>query len=379
VGGEPVIKARKTKSGMRYDVRIRRPDGTVYNRTFKTKKEAERFERAEIAARDRGSWIDPTLASRRLAEVAGDWLESNPGKRESTYERDEIALRVHVIPSIGDSPIGAITPADIQQLVNKWSTTMAPRSTRRNYGVLRAVLAMAVERDLIARSPCRGIKLPKVTKTKRRLPTTDQIAELAAAIGRDYGAMVWIGAMLGLRWGEVAGLRVGSFDLLRRTMTVSEQISRGKGGRRLVAEPKSDAGHRTLTIPESLVGLLATHLDRRDLTGADDDAYVFVSPKGQPLYYTSWRRRVWQPACESVGLVDLGFHDLRRLNASLLVASGVDVRTAQSRLGHSDPRLTLDIYAQTLGDSDKAAADSIGQVFEAKKDETETGGDEQAG
>lgn len=369
-----MIKARKTKSGMRYDVRIRRPDGTVYNRTFKSKKDAERFERAEIAARDRGSWIDPTLASRRFADVAAEWLESNPGKRESTYERDEIALRVHVVPSIGDSPIGSITPGDIQHLVNGWSGSMAPRSTKRNYGVLRAVLAMAAERDLIARSPCRGIKLPKVGKTKRRLPSTGQIADLADAIGDDYAAMVWIGAMLGLRWGEVAGLRVGSLDLLRRAMTVSEQISRGKGGRRLVAEPKSDAGHRTLTIPESLVAILAAHLGRRDLSGADNDAYVFVSPKGQPLYYTSWRRRVWQPACESIGLGELGFHDLRRLNASLLVASGVDVRTAQTRLGHSDPRLTLDIYAQSLDDTDKAAADSIGEVFRMEEDESEQAG-----
>lgn len=364
-----MIRARKTKSGTRYDVRIRRPDGTVYNRTFKTKKEAERFERSEIAARDRGNWIDPTKSSKRFAAIAADWLDSNPAKRPSTYERDEIALRVHIIPSIGEAPIGSITPADIQQLVNGWSASMAPRSARRTYGVLRAVLAMAVNHDMIARSPCRGINLPAPKKVKRKLPSTDKIAELAEAIGPDYAAMVWIGAMLGLRWGEVAGLRVGRLDLMRRTLTVSEQIARGKGGTRLFGEPKSDAGNRTLTIPTSLVGILATHLVRRELTAADDDAFVFVSPEGKPLYYTSWRRRVWKPACESVGLDDLGFHDLRRLNASLLIAHGVDVRTAQSRLGHSDPRLTLDIYAQTLDDSDKAAAESIGEVFKLEDDE----------
>lgn len=372
-----MIRARKTKSGMRYDVRIRRPDGTVYNRTFKTKKDAERFERSEIASRDRGNWIDPTKSSRRFADVAADWLDSNPGKRASTYERDEIALRVHIVPAIGDSPIGAITPADVQQLVNRWSGSMAPRTTRRTYGVLRAVLAMAANHDLIARTPCRGINLPAVKKIKRQLPTTDQVAELAAAIGPDYGAMVWIGAMLGLRWGEVAGIRVGRLDLMRRTLTVAEQITRGKGGKRLLGEPKSDAGNRTLTIPESLVALLATHLLRRELTAADPDAFVFVSPEGKPLYYTSWRRRVWKPACKSIGLDDLGFHDLRRLNASLLIANGVDVRTAQSRLGHSDPRLTLDIYAQSLDVTDKAAADSIGEVFKLEDDESE--GDEQAG
>lgn len=76
-------------------------------------------------------------------------------------------------------------------------------------------------------------------------------------------------------------------------------------------------------------------------------------------------------------LGDLGFHDLRRLNASLLVASGVDVRTAQARLGHSDSRMTLDIHTQTMGDSDKAAADSTGELFETENDEPD--GDEDAG
>jgi integrase len=57
-----------------------------------------------------------------------------------------------------------------------------------------------------------------------------------------------------------------------------------------------------------------------------------------------------------VGLDGLGFHDLRRLNATVLVAEGVDVKTAQSRLGHSDPRLTLAVYAQATDDADRAAA-----------------------
>jgi hypothetical protein len=54
-----------------------------------------------------------------------------------------------------------------------------------------------------------------------------------------YEAMVWLGAVLGLRWGEVAGLRVGRLDVLRATLDVAEQITRGRKGRVLTDAPKS--------------------------------------------------------------------------------------------------------------------------------------------
>lgn len=63
------------------------------------------------------------------------------------------------------------------------------------------------------------------------------------------------------------------------------------------------------------------------------------------------------------GLAGTGFHDLRRANASTLVAEGVDVKTAQTRLGHSDPRLTLAIYAQAVPEADRAAATALGRRF----------------
>jgi integrase len=69
------------------------------------------------------------------------------------------------------------------------------------------------------------------------------------------------------------------------------------------------------------------------------------------------------PALAACGLEGAGFHDLRRANASTLVAEGVDVKTAQTRLGHSDPRLNLAIYAQAVPEADRAAAKALGKKF----------------
>lgn len=256
-------------------------------------------------------------------------------------------------------PLGSINPRDVQSLVNTWAHDREPRTVSRQYDVLRAIFNYAVDCDLIGRSPCRNIRLPKPSVARRNVLTNAQLAQLADAIGEQYAPMVYTGAMLGLRWGECAGLRVGDLDLLTRTVTIAGQRTRGKGGRMVEAAPKSLAGRRTLTMPQPLVDMLAAHLNRRRLTAADADEHVFVGSRGRPLQYSGFRQRVWLPASRQIGLPDLGFHDLRRTNATAMVRMGVDVKTAQARLGHSDPRLTLGIYAQATTDADRAAADLL--------------------
>jgi len=133
---------------------------------------------------------------------------------------------------------------------------------------------------------------------------------------------------------------------------------------------------RTIAIAPALAKLLAQHLARRRLTAADTDAWVFSAPNGGPLRYQHFRSRVWRPARTRANLEGLGFHDLRRAAATVLVTSGVDVRTAQHRLGHSDPRLTLAVYAQVTAQADRDAAAALEDHFLAgARDERAMNGD----
>jgi len=213
--------------------------------------------------------------------------------------------------------------------------------------------------DLIGRSPCRGIKLPEVPPLRRTPVTPEAVALLVEVVDVVYQAMVLVGAVLGLRWGEVAGLRVQDLDLLGRTLTVDFQLDE----QRELVEVKSGAGRRTLTMPRALVDVLSVHLARAGLTAANGDSLVFTAADGGPLSYTNWRRRTWLPAIEKAGLPDVDFHDLRRAAAIALVRLGVDVKTAQTRLGHSDVRLTLEVYAQATTEGDLEAADRLGERF----------------
>lgn len=114
-------------------------------------------------------------------------------------------------------------------------------------------------------------------------------------------------------------------------------------------------------MPPALADLLAVHIEEHGLVS--EEAFLFAAPDGGPLHYGNWYHRVWERAIESAGLEGLTFHDLRRANATGLVAAGVDVKTAQTRLGHSSSRLTLELYAQSVARLDREAADALGNAF----------------
>ncbi|MFP5372953.1 MAG: tyrosine-type recombinase/integrase, partial [Actinomycetes bacterium] len=290
------INRRTTRKGVRYDVRLRDPSGRVYTRTFRTRREAETFEARERADRSRSAWIDPRRSDITFGAWAAEWLASDPGKRQSSLARDESIVRNHLLATLGGRRLAQITPRDVQALVNLWSKTRAPRTVRRQYDTLRAIFGAAVDADRLVRSPCRGIKLPAPGSAERHVVTVDELATLAEEVGPDWRPMVYLGAVLGLRWGECAGLRVGRIDFLNRTLTVAEQRSRGAGGAMVSGPPKSEAGNRTMTVPVPLMEMLAEHLARRELTAADAGAWVFVGHDGRPLDYSNWRQRVWLPA-----------------------------------------------------------------------------------
>jgi integrase len=288
---------------------------------------------------------------------------SDPTKRESTTAREELTLRLHVFPVLGEQRIERVRPQDVQRLVNGWSITHAPRTVKRNYEVVRAMFGFAVRNDWLARNPCRNVKLPLVDGTRRHDLTPEDVVRIASHVAVVYQPVIWIGANLGLRWSEVAGLRVGRLDLVGGKLSVVETIVRGIGGRNVFGPPKSRAGKRTMFMPGAIVTMLSAHFEQAGLLPAESDALVFTDESGGPLRYSNWRRRVWLPAAEAAGCEGAGFHDLRRLNATTLVVGGIDVKTAQVRLGHADPRMTLAIYASAPASVDRAAADVIGERF----------------
>jgi integrase len=121
-------------------------------------------------------------------------------------------LHNHLLPVLGSRKLASISPWDIQHLVNAWTKAASPRTVRRQYDVVRAIFTAAVDDDRLVRSPCRNIKLPSIEQENRRVITPEELARLAVRLGADWSPMLHLGAVLGLRWGECTGLRVGRLD-----------------------------------------------------------------------------------------------------------------------------------------------------------------------
>lgn len=277
----PFGRIRRLPSG-RYQVRY--PDGAGRDipatTTFATKSDAAAFLAKVQTDMASGKWRNPRLGQTTFRDWATQWLAANPSKRATSLARDRVVLENHVLPALGDIALAKITPVHIKRCVATMSAKLAPATVRTNIGVPKAVMNAAVEADLLARSPVRAIRLTNGPAKERPTLRLDELARLAAAVPDSYEALILIAGVLGLRWSEAVGLRVGDVDFLRRTITVRRTIAEVKG-KFCVTDTKSRSSKRTLSVPAFLIDELARHISAHR-QGTAQDNLVFASPRGGP-------------------------------------------------------------------------------------------------
>jgi len=192
----------------RYKVRYRTPDGKDRAKRFDKKGEAQDFAASVRIDRKRGQFVDPQGGRRRFDEYAREVMDSRLKLRPSTRARDESYLRSYVLPTFGAIPLGRIQKKGVQAWIRGLEEKgLAPRTVREAYRILGGVMREAVEDRLIAESPCRRVGLPRITRNEPRYLSPEQVEDLAAAMDDRYRALVYVGAYLGLRWGELGGLK----------------------------------------------------------------------------------------------------------------------------------------------------------------------------
>ena len=172
--------------------------------------------------------------------------------------------------------------------------------------------------------------------------------------------MVYLAGVLGLRWSEVAGLRVGRIDFLRKRLEITETCAE-VDGKIVFADVKTRSSRRTLNVPKFVVDMLSEHLARRGKP--KPDALVFVAPEGGPLRRSTFRARVFDPAVKRAELDGLTFHGLRHTAAGLLIEAGAHIETIKQRLGHSSIRVTSDVYGSLLPSVDEGVTTALEQRF----------------
>ena len=359
------IERRTTATGdVRYEVRLRGPDGRERSRTFRTRKAAETYERELLAQRDRGGWVDPRAGRITLGDWVTEWSATLVNLRPSSRRIYLDNLRLHVLPELGAVQLNKLDKAMLRVWLAQLSASrLRPATVHQVYRALRRVLGAAVENDILVRSPLDGIKPPRVEQQEMRFLDPGDVAQLAAAIDGRYRAFVIVGAYCGLRLGEMAGLRRHRVDLLHRHLRVVEQLGRDEDGRWAIQPPKTRSSVRSVALPVVVGDSLDEHL--RHWAGSGREGFVFTAPDGGHIDPDNFRSRIWTPAVAAAGLAPLRIHDLRHTTASLAIAAGADVKMLQTMLGHASAVMTLDRYGHLMPGRAQDVADRLDALARA--------------
>ena len=308
-----------------------RSDGTQASKTFRTKTEARQFKANIDADRSRGALPDGRQTKLTFAQYSAQYIVTLD-HRESTARRRDGIMKKYLLPSIGHVRMTQIRHIDLQKEVGKWQKAgLSPRSILNHIHCLKPIFDSAVREDIIMKNPVMGLKLPKPGKVERHPLDPQECHALLQAIPQGYVPLIHFALATGVRWNELASIKIGDLNMLRKEVTIRES--------------KTDAGIRTLPLDSEDIAHIAKHLADSGRTGADDESPLFTSPEGMPLHYSNFRRRVFLLACEKAGIPDVTFHDLRRSHATMLVAEGHDVKVVQERMGHRSITTTLAHYA----------------------------------
>jgi integrase len=348
---------KETRNGRTsWQVLYRDPDGKQRGPRFTHKRDADKFLTSVQHAMLSGSYLDPDRSATTVRELADQFLAGKVNLKPTTLARYESVLAVHILPRWGSTPVAKITHGAIQAWVaGLIASGQSGASVRKSFGVLSAILSLAVRDKRIATNPAKGVDLPRTSARRRRYLTAGQAEQLAEHAGPGR-LPVLVLAYCGLRWSELAALRVRSVDLLRRRLTISEAMTEINGGRLVWGTPKSHES-RSVPIPRSLVDDLALHL-----AGKAPDALVFTTPSGTPLRNRNARRSWFDAAAEAIGQDGLTPHELRHTAASLAVSAGANVKAVQRMLGHASAVMTLDVYSDLFDDDLDAVADRLDAV-----------------
>lgn len=216
------IRRKQRASGDVYEVRFRDGEGVQRSRTFASMDEARTFQNATLADVREGSYVAPTAGLVPFLVVAEDWYAGQAHLKRRTQITYRSAID-HNLASLHDRPVGRITYAEVQALINAMTAAGRRPSTVRNVLMIcRLILDEAMRRKMIRTNPCRDVKPPRLRPRDNVFLTVEQVQALANELPEPLDLLVLTAAGSGLRAGELNGLRVRDVELLRRRVNVRQ-------------------------------------------------------------------------------------------------------------------------------------------------------------
>ncbi|GAA4098821.1 site-specific integrase [Actinomadura miaoliensis] len=332
------------------------PGGRERTKAFATKTRAKAYAEDQEADAKRGTYVDPKAARTTVGEWCDAWLAGYATRRRSTVRQAEVHI-AQIKAEFGDSPLAAVRPSQVRA----WCARLKDQGAAPSYvyalhARLSQIMGDAVHDGILVKSPCSRRTSPGTAKQRPYVATTAQVWALYDAMPHRYRAAVLLGAFAGLRVAEACGLRVADVDFMRGVICPAVQYP---------AEPlKTEVSQTPVPIPQSLAAELSAHV------AAYPAETLLTNERGEQL--GPWvLEREMRKARGKVEDLPTGFryHDLRHYLASLLIASGADVKTVQARLRHASAKTTLDTYGHIWPDRDESTRAAIDAVLQARAEQ----------
>jgi integrase len=331
------------------------------------------------ARSDRSQGLPVTVEHQTVAQYLDHWLEHTlkAKAKPRSYESFSTIARLHIKPSIGRIQLHKLAPQHIQKLLDEKSKNgLSPQTVTNIRTVLRSALSQAVKWSLVSRNSAALVNAPRISR-KRIEPLNPEHARklLEVAKGSRYEAIYIVALTLGLRRGEVLGMRWSDVDFDERALRVSQSIQRlstgvqGQKSELRATETKTDGSRRTIALPNSVVRALRVHRARQAQdrlaagTSWEDHGLVFTNRIGRPIE-PILIHRAYKALLKEAGLpTTLRFHDLRHSAASLLLSQGVHPRAIMELLGHSSITVTMNVYGHVMPAMMRDAADKMDAIL----------------
>lgn len=347
----------------------------IYGTVRGTKKQAEHHMRELMAELENNTYI------RRSNITVKEWMETwqelyLKDKSESTIAGYEKQIKSYIIPQFGDMLLQELTTLEIQKWVNGLydcspvsKKPMKPKTVRNIFLNLQAACHKAVVLELLKKSPCENVVLRSCDSRVVNPYNTDEVNKFVEALkGTKLEIPMLIDLSLGLRRGELLALQWNDIDFEKNKVHIRHNLVLDKNRQLIVKKPKSKSGDRVISLSPKLTAILkqakVKYLENKLRHGNDyeDNNLVVCHQDGTPYNPDSFSS-MFRRFIKKNNLRQIRLHDIRHTNCTQLLMNGVDMKTMQERLGHSDYSITANTYSHVLSEVDKHASEVADTVM----------------
>jgi integrase len=310
---------------------------------------------------------DPRYRARptaKFAEFASRWQATVLVQHKpSTQATIKGHIRKHLVPCFGNVALREMTTEEVQRFIS--GVRASPKTVRNLFATLQMMWKSARAWAYIAHDITDGVVLPKQQRPRRFFFSLEEVQRILAAAAEPHRTFYWLAAETGMRAGELCALQVADLDLERAVLTVRQSAWRGR-----IQGPKTENAYRSFAMSPQLIAHLADYLKQ---WRPNEAGLLFATRNGTPWDANLLVKRKLRPLLRSLGIEHGGLHAFRHTNSSLMDKLGVPIKVRQQRLGHSDPRLTLNCYTHVSSEDDIRFAARLGEILHPNAPNSETG------